>query len=79
MWYVTQMEASRMNDYKNLGLRRMDLLIEMTREVSEDFLRGISAFNLGHVVCEMSIIHLSRYVNLTVGCTSLPKTQGAFF
>lgn len=28
-------------------------------------LSGISVFNLGHVVCEMSIIHLSSYVKLT--------------
>lgn len=39
MWYVAQINALGMNNYKNLGLRRMDLLIEMTRarEVSEDF------------------------------------------
>lgn len=42
------------------------------------FLSGTSVFNLGHVVCEMSVIHLSSYVKQTAGCTSLSKTQGVF-
>lgn len=63
------------DDSKDLGLRRKGLLIKRTRKWSEDFLREISEFNLGHVVCEMSLIYLRSYVKLTVGYTSFQKLK----